>query len=450
MSFGERKAIRFKPAKDRFAILKLNDDYLARCQIEDISYTGVCLELKTDLTYKQLKDKSLDLLFNINSQTAVQYSTEIVRENPETKWLALKFRKNITKEHLTQIRGVDDSSYDLAKIDKTSVLKEALQIKTCSSNYFIWTIGLMIPLISAIWTLYMQDQIEANSCTGAMLGMFLLFCMSIFSSLEKSRAIYKREGFVAALDTYLVHGVAPPDYKGWINLKYSYAECASKREAEICPREISEDSRKSCKFIGEKNAEINRFKKIIPSILDSFISLTSMFYSILYVVIIILSATAITKMFSGPIYLIENKMIISLFIAGFVFGFLVFGRNTNMLVFVVFGTIAMFAIDALKPGIPFSLLSYTIDNVFVKILILFIAYIFGSIGNIFVSQLIRLRTKEYSLESHFYMWLHLFENCVLMPDYKVTIEERRNKLKAFGDFLIDFVFFRKLYSRKRT
>jgi len=308
MSLEKRTSIRFKPVKDRFATVKHNEDHLARCKIEDISLSGSCIEILSGEINENLKSKTLQILFNINRQHPVQYEADIIRENDEKKWYAIKYKQQLSSHELIQIRGVDDFSYDIAKLDKSSVLAEALQIKTCSSNYFIWTIGLMVPLISGIWALFIQNTISPSSCSGAMLGMFLLFCMSSFSNLEKSRAIYKREGFVAALDSYLVHGVAPPNYKGWENLKYAYAECASKREAGICPRNLQKDSGDACKFIGERKAQINEYKRIVPSILDSFISLTSTFYSIIFVIITVLSAISITKMLSSPGYTIDADL----------------------------------------------------------------------------------------------------------------------------------------------
>jgi hypothetical protein len=448
MSLSERKSIRFIPSKKRYAILKNEQRHMAKCRIQDISCAGVCFEILSGKIDNDNK-KDLQILFNINSKHPIEYTAKILREPEDEKWLALHFIKELSYQDLMKICGNNELAYGMAKMDKASVLKEALQIKTCSSNYFIWTVGLMIPLVGVIWTLFMQDQISPRSCSGAMLGMFLLFCMSIFSSLEKSRAIYKREGFVAALDSYLVHGLSPPNYQGWVNLKYSYAECASKREADVCPRKLKGDSEKICKFIGMEKAKINSYKRVIPSILDSFISLTSTFYAIIFIIISVLSAISIIKMFSVQDYSINSNLIIELLSIGFFIGFFIFGRNTNLLILAILSIIIILTIDAAKPNIAFSISFYKIEGVFIKILIFSIAYIFGVVGNNIISQLIRLRTREYSLESQFYMWRHMFEHCIHIPNYEINKIEKTNKFNQFLDSVINFLFFRKLYNRNR-
>jgi hypothetical protein len=344
---------------------------------------------------------------------------------------------------LKLIRGYEEKTYDLCKLDRNTVMTEAHSIKACSSNYFIWSIGLLFPLLSAVWTLALQDRIDASACSGAMLSIFFIFCMSAFSNLEKTRAIYKREGFVAALDTYLFRGETPQNYKGWINLKYNFAECVSKRSAKACPKHLDKDSKEACKYIGEKNAQINEYKKVVPSILDSFISLTSVFYSILYTIILILMAISIARMFSTGNYNLSVERITIHFAIGFIIGFFILGRNARILFIVIFLTFIAFIVGAINPNASLPIGRHTVSNIYIVLVSEAFGFIIGSIGNILAAQIITLRIKQYSVESQFYMWLEIFEKCLLMPDYEIKNEPNKSTVTKIFENVRDWMFFGK-------
>ena len=443
-----RSAVRFRPIADRYAIIRNGEEHLANCKVENISSAGVCLEVLSGEINENHKNHDLKLLFKFNNKNPSEHDAKIVREDETHKWIGMSFNGNeITREDLIKIRGQQSSSYEIAKLDKTTVLKESLQIKICSSNYFIWTVGLLIPSISAIWTLFVQNKISPGSCSGAMLAMFVIFCMSAFSNLEKSRAINKREGFVAALDNYLVNGIAPANYKGWANLKHAYAECPSKCEAGICPKGIPSNSKKVCKYVGRDLAKINNFKKIVPSILDSFVALTSVFYSIVFIIIAILCSVSILNMLSD--LNIPTKTSIFLLVFGFSLGFFILGRNTKLFFTILFLTSAIFALNFANPTYHLNIHTFSVENVFIKLIVLFVSYIFGSVGNILTSHYIRLRKREYSIESQYFMWLEILDRCIFMPDYEITSEpiRKERKLNSIIDPILNWIFLRKSHAR---
>ncbi|MEW6670104.1 MAG: PilZ domain-containing protein [Thermodesulfobacteriota bacterium] len=453
MPVQKRSACRYRNIANKDVLIRFDEKIFIEAKIQDISVAGICLDTSPsnqENCFNSEINQQGEILFRVNQQSPLKTKFKIVRNEKKGRWLGCRFDNILNSLDLNKIRGNDECSYDLCKLDKDIVLKEAQQIKICSSNYFIWTMGLLVPLISGVWTLTLQGTIDAPSCSGAMLAIFLVYCMSVFSNLEKSRAIYKREAFAAALDNYLMLGLSPPNYKGWPNLKYNYAECTSKRDAGVCPRELDKNSNKACKFIGEKKAQINEFKRVVPSILDSFISLTSVFYFFLYTIIIILSAISIAMLFSSDNYLVEYGRIIFYFTFGFILGFFFLGRNARILLVVIFVTIIVFTIGAVNPTASLPIGNYTINNFYIVLVSASFGYILGSIGNILVSQLIKLRKKQYSFESQFYMWLYIFENCVLIPDYEIKEDTNKNILSKFIESLSDAIFFGKVPSIKRS
>lgn len=443
----QRDAFRYRKCQNEHIFVQFDGNRSTESKIQDISSTGMCLETSPDFCETMSSHRageSCRILFNINNRLHLDRDAMITRCEKQGRWVGLRFKEKLNQFDLNLIRGREACSYELCKIDKNNVMSEAQQIKTCSSNYFIWTVGLLVPLISAVWTLVLQDKIDATACSGAMLAIFLVFCMSVFSNLEKTRAIYKREAFVAAVDTYLITGEAPANYRGWVNLKHNFSECASKRSAGSCPKGIDKNSKNSCKFVGERNAKINEFKKVVPSILDSFISLTAVFYNTLYIIIIILSAISIIRMFSSGIYNLPTERILLHFLIGFICGFFIIGRNTKVLVSICAFTIVAFTIGAINPSVHLPVGIFVVENIYIVLVTFAFGFIVGSVWNMLIAQLINLRKRQYSYESQFFMWLEMLEKCVLLPDYDVKNNHEKNSITKLFDNLIDFIFFGKI------
>lgn len=450
-----QREVRHKRIQNNRVVLTFDNDGTIESKIQDISLTGMCLKIDppfcSTMSHKT-GDLSSLINFRISDNQTIKNNGRITRCEENGQWVGIKFDNPLNPSDLNAIRGREACSYEMCKTDKNIVMTEAHQIKTCSSNYFIWTIGLLLPLISGIWTLVLQNKIDAPACSGAMLAIFLVFCMSIFSNLEKTRAIYKRESFVAALDTFLVRGEAPNAYKGWTNLKYNLAECVAKRCGGGCSKGLSKFSKKTCKHIGLSQANILLHKKVIHSILDSFVSLTSVFYCILYSIIIILSAISIARLFSSPGYDIAVYRILKFFAFGFLLGFFVIGRNAQILFATVFLTIIGFTIGAINPEVSLPVGVFSIDNVYIVFVSLAIGFILGSVGNILMAQLIQLRKRQYSFESQFFMWLEILNQCESLPDYEVALKTNHTPTSKLLDDLVEFIFFgrRKEFSLQKA
>ena len=281
-----------KLAQKPFVIFESEDSNLQEGRVQDISQSGAFLwECYTE------KDTS-KVSFQIHHKKPIEKKCRIVRKDIRDPWIVVSFDKPLSRFEFDRIKGANGSiylpgnheTYDLAKIDRAEVFKEANQIKTCSSNYFIWSIGLILPFTLAIWALVLEKKLNAISASSSMIGIMMAFCVAVFSNIEKARAINKREGFIAALDFYLKDRQGPMNYRGWVNLKHCYGECGARRRAKICPKSVDPKSNSACRDIGEKKAIIIRLeKRVFPSILDSFISLTSFSYFLVFFGLVILT-----------------------------------------------------------------------------------------------------------------------------------------------------------------
>lgn len=420
------------------------DNTYIEARLQDVSVTGLCLEAApTAKRNKISKDLvSCEIFLNTGGNEPLVLKGRVCRWDDEagSEWLGVELSEKLEPTELSILRSNQESAFELAKVDKSIVQREALQIKVCASNYFIWTIGILLPLISTVWTLSIQGNIQADSTSVAMVSIFLVYCMSAFSSLEKSRAIYKRESFISAIDTYLIRGIAPPDYRGWLNLKYNLAECSAKRRADACPRKKSEPTCRNCKYVGEEKAKLNQYKKVVHSILDSFISLTSVFYTILFVIIVLLIAFYLSRYFSETYNQIILSKCLKVFAFSFVVGGVLFGRHTVLLLISFALSILIFLSVVINPSISNNLLSdvsYYLILSFIGIL----GFITASVGNILAGQLILLRKRQYSFESQFYMWLNILEKCKFIPDYQIIDKPENATTNRYLKSLTDFAFF---------
>ena len=307
----------------------------------------------------------------------------------------------------------------MAKIDRAEVFREANQIKTCSSNYFIWCIGCIIPFTVAIWALVLAGKLNAISASSSMIGIIIVFSAAVFSNIEKSRAINKREGFIAALDYYVKMKTGPLDYRGWVNLKHCMGECKARIKSNMCPINNCENNELTCSEIGKNLSNtIRGNKKILPSILDSFISLTSFFYGLVFLSLTILTLISFTKTWQS-LYSIKSSATAIWFGIGFSASFIVL-RNFYLLLGIVLAVLV-----TIIGGVIYT------DQFLISISTCGIGMILGAIGWFFIKQLLALRTGIYSFEAYTHAWLEIFENCLFLPDDAGENSFHQSKLKTF-------------------
>lgn len=353
------------------------------------------------------------VIFKIRGKKPInKYCTVTRRSDTNEKWMAVNFTEPLSEFELDRIKIKpeklflcgDVTTYDLAKIDRAEVFRETNQIKTCSSNYFIWSVGLIVPFTLAIWALALQASLTAVAASGSIFGIVIVFSVAVSSNLEKVRAINKREGFIAALDYYLRNAQGPSNYRGWVNLKHCFAECGTRRRASLCPLDLGPKSGGTCRNIGkEKAARIRLAKKIFPSVIDSFVSLTSCVYSLLFVFLVVITIYSFKNTWLA-LYNIPAATTLWWFFGGFI-GSAILWRHKVIIVGVVIGGVA-----SLTAGV---VLTWPILINFVSC---GLGIMLGTVALFFLRQLIALRIGRHSFETLTHMWLEIFENCVFLPE----------------------------------
>ena len=420
---------RFISKNNTIAKIKFRDGQILEGKIYDISENGISLIIDDQVSNIKAGAKCKLIILH-NNQISRKFDAKI-------KWKCEKSKKAgfeifnesddgndypppLYKDSLIRIISDQRLISQLVIEDRKIVLREANIIKVCSSNYFMWTIGALIPLIAAIWTLFIQHKISPSSCSGIMLGMFILYCMSFFSIIEKARAINKREGFIAALDYCLITHQLPENYPGWIQLKHAFAECDAKRESKQC----SLTKEGSCKVIGDKYSLINTYKRTLPYILDSFVSLTLLFYGFLYFIILLLSLVALSEMFNQNPFNINYWSIFLAFGLGYLVGISV-GKNFILILLSIVLPIVIIFLHVVTYDNEYNnFLSMT----YLCLVIFPLGFFYGSILNRILCQFIKLRKYEYSIESFFHIWLNIFKYCIFMP---ICPTNPKNKGKMF-------------------
>ncbi|RJQ60581.1 MAG: hypothetical protein C4530_07300 [Desulfobacteraceae bacterium] len=420
---------RFKPSSED-KIVELYEGEISRQpgRIQDISRSGVFI-------WKCYSEqKNVKLKFVINSKKPIFKDGSVIRKDTKDPWMVVDFKQPLSEFELCRITcnndrlylPGDNTTYDLAQIDRREVFREANQIKTCASNYFTWSIGSIIPFTTAIWALVLMDMLNAESVSSSMIGIVIVFSAALFSNIEKSRAINKREGFIAALDYYLRNKTGPQNYRGWVNLKHCFGECRARVNAHLCPLiENINEKRICCQQLGENKSRLLREnKKLIPSILDSFICLTSFFYAVIFFGISILTLMSFSTTWRN-LYSIKPVTTVICFSIGFIAS-LILLRNFIILV----GMMAAVLIVTVA-GVIFT------KESLINASTLGIGAIIGGVGWFFFSQLFKLRKGVYSVEAFTHTWLEIFENCIFLPDdakkYTARISfymELKDKIRA--------------------
>jgi hypothetical protein len=411
---GRREFERYRPSTKDVKVCF--GDNKPQGNIVDISKSGVLVWNCNS------REKNIQLKFRPNNKKPIIRKSfvarEIIKDKQVDSGVALHFEKPLSEFELKRIKENDPSlylpgeisTYDLARIDRTEVFRESNQIKTCSSNYFIWAIGFIVPFTVAIWSLFLSDTLNVFAASSSMIGIMIVFSAALFSNIEKSRAINKREGFNAALDYYLKMNEGPQDYRGWVNLKYCLAECKARIDADLCPINKDTDQVTTCQKIGANKSKLIRSnKKLIPAILDSFISLTSFFYALIYLGLCILTVMSFSKTWQKFIELPPSTTL-TWFIVGFFMSILLYRRFLLLVVAIVT------VIGVIMAGVVIT------NQSLIKVSSLGIGMILGSIGWYFIKHLYGLRKGMCSFETYTHTWLEIFENCVFLPEDATNYE----------------------------
>jgi hypothetical protein len=422
----QERAARRSPTDD--VVANLASEMPGRGRVQDVSESGAFLwHCYTD-------DEKSKVIFHMKNKVPIEKGCRTARKDPGGNWIAVQFDKPLTPFELDRIAGTNDpvylpgdtSTYDLAKIDRAEVFRETNQIKTCASNHFMWAMGLILPITLAIWALALEGKLNAISTSSAMIGVVIIFSVGVFSNLEKARAMNRREGFIAALDYYLSKAQGPLNYTGWVNLKLCFSECGARRRAKLCPLQRGPNKVDRCRDLGEDKANVIRSsKRVFPSILDSFMSLTSFFYGLMFLGLVILTVISFSNTWFTS-FQIPRFMTLYWFLGGFLASFIVW-RNKYLVTGVFLGLIL-----ALIAGVVFTVHSL------LNCVSAGLGAMLGSMGLFCLRQVIELRVGHNSFETLVHTWLEIFENCIFLPDDQSKGEISTNALRKLLRYFLSY------------
>lgn len=281
-------------------------------------------------------------------------NTEVIR-----KWndgLALSFSLTPLVDRYCNRTSPD--SLEFARMDYEQVHREVMDIKSCRTNIFVGTIG----VIGAIAVAILGILNVASSTRWQYWLLFasivpaLLLVSSMLSTIHKARGITKRVGYMEALGEYLSIGKIPRFFGGWHKASRVKYRCQRYIQMKITKMQASQAQQ--CKQVevtmklifseGEKNTETstlslddkdlefcNKIAKdntsnylkgisMVPSMLDSFTSLSTHIYTIAFFISIVSLLAAVfevirTRMSDAPLWLFwmlvcSGALISSLFV----------------------------------------------------------------------------------------------------------------------------------------
>lgn len=218
---------------------------------------------------------------------------------------ALRFDEKMSEKELEQYAILPSPEYSLrlARQDYSQVFAEIEHIKSCRSNIFIGTMAAMAAATVTTATIIYRSlppggisfaAIAPQIIFGTIVALVLL-TVGILATLEKARALNMRRAFLAALGEYLKVGQAPRGYRGWPDLASRKTQCGNLRKTGWCARiqkhnrtQEHDRTQKSappppCWNLGKKDSDILlKEKRIMPGMLDSFMSLSGFLYTAIY------------------------------------------------------------------------------------------------------------------------------------------------------------------------
>jgi|WetSurMetagenome_2_1015567.scaffolds.fasta_scaffold18604_1 hypothetical protein len=326
---------------------------------------------------------------------------------PPTKWAAVKFQSPLSQYELAVVNGTDAAvpgdlspeAYDIACSDYDVVSRELESVKACRSTILLWTLSAVGAIGMALWTFFADSKFTALAVFIGSTVVLGAFFVGALCAVEKARAINLRRGFLTALSPYLAHRAGPRDYAGWHALRHCFEECGARRRLGVCDRNLDADSKVTCRDEGESAAAaLNSAKRLVPGAVESFTSLSTTIFGLLYVTTISLFGLALAQ--KG-----QDWWNVSV-----VYAFMVFLTGTAASTLIVrfrkliFGALAGFLVS-LGIGVFHPAATWGLISAFALGLCL------GSLGWYLLRQLSAIRSGRFSFETNVYAWHTVLKHC---------------------------------------
>lgn len=274
---------RYATKKDVTAILTVDGEKLVESNPIDISCGGAYLKVAKPNT------KNARIVLTVpepfpDKTFKVERECNILEGRAGADGCAIRFDQALSGEALAKFAADSSTvgSLNLARTDYTEVFSEINSIQTCRSQVFLGTLAAIAAWVAGAIALVVTNKLVSIgiwTLFGAVVP-YVLLTIAVLISIEKSRALNVRRGFLAALTEYLRHDTAPPNYHGWAHLRITVSECRARMAAKLCPHEdiyCWEEER-------NKHGRLTSKKHPISNLLDSFTALSAAVYAAIYVI----------------------------------------------------------------------------------------------------------------------------------------------------------------------
>ena len=285
----EKRSERHIPCLDIVAHVNAANN-IKKANLINITKGGACL----DEIISPVSKATVTLLRNTRNNfcSIKKRDCKIIKHKgqPHT---GIQFFNRLTQEEIEMLGIPKKDKIDFAKLDYDTVHREIMDIKSCRTNLFIGTIGVIGAAGIAI--LGIIGGRDANAPLLAWLPWAaaiptLLLTSAILATIHKARGINERVGYLEALAEVLTGSSTPENFRGWPQANYVSRSCRIYRDAwnlwDKCP---FDQNKNHCINDAETAAydKINKYIGWRPDLLSSFTSLSTYIYSIAYAISLI-------------------------------------------------------------------------------------------------------------------------------------------------------------------
>lgn len=358
-----------------------------------------------------------------DGRTAFEKRCELARSDTPKGFMALRFTSELNDGELRKL-GVTSGETEaekaqqrlaLAREDCRAISSDIDGIQKCRSRIFVATTGTITVAAFTIWATHLKVSLAPYAlCTG-MAGVFSVFSVGVLTMAGKGRAINARRGFLAALMPYLNGDKELKRYYGWAQLQDCLTKCGGLRRAKRCGLNVDYDSARACRDEGEASAvRISSYLRLVPGGLDSFTSLSTLFYTIAYVAFMGLFGYAFSIALSEYWVVIDVSQSLRVFFCGALFISFLYRWLRIVALVLASGLVVV--------GAVWGDWLWGVINAFG------VGALLGSLGWYLSAQLYALRLGKYSFETNAYAWGRVLKYCEPLSEAEVlndaTIQTR--------------------------
>jgi len=266
------------------AAVRFENSQPTTARIRNISSSGACL-----FDIKESIGNAGHLSLMIKSpHIQPKYKFKVTRSDSNKGTCAIQFDNLVKNDEMASLINRDranplnNTARQVASRDHDEIYHDVRAIQNCRSNIFMGTLVAIFTAAFTTVTFYFGTKTEMpDSWLCVISGLvFIFLSIGILSIMEKARAINCRQAYMAALESHLQQDTLPGSYPGWSQLHHCQAECGNFFKQNNLP---DSDSCGTIRIMG--TPKWSKYKSMLPSLLDSFTSLSAWIFFILYGVV---------------------------------------------------------------------------------------------------------------------------------------------------------------------